>query len=168
MNKPLRFLVYPFLFACCLSACTAAKENRKEAATKKYEPVSLALYDTIMRMDSMLFDAFNNHDLVKMQPLFSRDVEFYHDKGGLTNYHQTMENFQGLFDRNKTTGLKRTLVPGSIEVYPIKNYGAVQTGMHRFCHVENGKDDCGTFKFVHLWQRKDDIWQLTRLISYDH
>lgn len=46
------------------------------------------------------------------------------------------------------------LVPGSMEVYPIKDYGAIETGLHRFCHEDNGKQDCGTFKFLPAWQKK--------------
>ena len=44
----------------------------------------------------------------------------------------------------------------------------LQTGMHRFCHIENGKDDCGTFKYVMVWKKKKEQWMVTRVISYDH
>jgi hypothetical protein len=64
--------------------------------------------------------------------------------------------------------LKRTLVPGSLEIYPVKDYGAIETGRHTFCHTENGQEICGTFKFVHVWQRKNDRWKITRIITYDH
>ena len=33
-------------------------------------------------MDSVMFDAFNAHDLKKLRTAFSEDLEFYHDKGG--------------------------------------------------------------------------------------
>ena len=64
--------------------------------------------------------------------------------------------------------LKRELLKGSMEVYPIKDYGAIQTGKHMFCHTENGKLDCGTFKFVQTWQKKNGEWKVTRIITYDH
>ena len=148
-----------------ISSCSATQKITGERA-KKYIPVSKELYDTIAHMDSVLFDAFNNQDLNKQKTIFSTDVEFYHDKGGLTNYNQLIENTQRLFNQN--SGLRRTLIQGSLEVYPIKDYGAIEVGIHRFCHQENGKDDCGTFKFLHIWQKKDGIWKLTRVISYDH
>jgi hypothetical protein len=119
-------------------------------------------------MDSVMFNAFNSHDLDKLKATFSEDLEFYHDKGGLADYKQSMENFKSLFERNKNTGLRRDMVKGSLEVYPIKNYGAVEICSHRFCHVENGKDDCGTFKNIMIWQKKDGQWKVTRVISYDH
>lgn len=125
-----------------------------------------ALYDTIAYWDSVLFTAFNNRDIETQKRLFSKDVEFYHDKAGLLNYDIVMENTRKNIELNN--GLRRTLIPGSLEVYPIKDYGAVQIGKHQFCHIENGKNDCGTFKFVHVWQKKDGSWKLTRIISYDH
>ena len=135
---------------------------------KKYSPVSKKLYDEIAHMDSVMFNAFNAHDINRLQQTFGEDLEFYHDKGGLTGYKQSMENFKTLFEKNKTTGLRRDLIPGSLEVYPIKDYGAVETCVHRFCHVENGKNDCGIFKNIMIWQYKNQQWKVTRVISYDH
>jgi len=149
---------------------TSCSSNYKEIKDniKPYTPVSQELFAEIAHMDSVLFDAFNAHDIEKLKNVFSDSLEFYHDKGGLTGYVQSMENFKNLFDRNKTTGLRRDLVQGSMEVYPIKDFGAVETGLHTFCHQENGKQDCGTFKFMHLWQKKEGQWKITRVVSYDH
>ena len=147
------------------AACSTLRKN-DWAETKKYVPTSRALYDTIAHMDSALFEAFNNRDIEKQKTIFSTNLEFYHDNGGLTNYNQVIENTRRLF--GQSNGLKRVLVPGTLEVYPIKDFGAIEIGTHRFCHRENGKDDCGTFKFVHIWQKTNDGWKLTRVISYDH
>ena len=148
-----------------LSACTNEKINDNKEV-KTYSPVSKELYDTILHMDSVLFNAFNAHDIEKIKLLFDEDLEFYHDQGGLSFYQENINASKNNFAKNN--GLNRKLIPGSMEVYPIKDYGAVQTGMHRFCHTENGKEDCGTFKFIHLWTRKDSTWKITRVISYDH
>ena len=120
----------------------------------------------ILHMDSVLFNAFNAQDLERLKAVFSKDLEFYHDKGGLSDYEKNMESSRQLF-RN-VPDLRRQLMPGSTEVYPIKDFGAVQIGTHRFCHKEAGKDDCGTFKFVHLWKKTSEGWKLSRVISYDH
>jgi len=143
-------------------------KSQPNQPAKTYSPVSQELYDTIAKMDSLMFEAFNAHDADKLQTYFSEDLEFYHDNDGLANFEHTMENFRGLFDRNKTTGLRRDLVKGSLEIYPLKNYGAVETCVHRFCHKENGKDDCGSFKNIMIWQNKNGLWKVTRVISYDH
>ena len=150
-----------FLLSCLFfsNLSTAQKQLEKEV------PFSKALYDSIAHMDSVLFNAFNNRDLATIKTVFSKDMEFFHDKGGLTNYTQNIgymvENFK------KNNGLNRKLVPGSMEVYSIKDYGAIQIGRHIFCHMENGKEECGTFKFVHVW-KSENGWKLTRIISYDH
>ena len=124
------------------------------------------LYKEIAHMDSVMFAAFNNRDLETFKTLFTEDLEFYHDKGGLTGYSQTI-NFLKTTAQNNN-GLRRELVPGSLEVYPIKDYGAIEIGSHKFCHLENGKQDCGTFKFVHVWKKTGNDWKVSRVISYGH
>ena len=148
-------------------ACTDSHIEKKEDA-KEYVPVSNELFVEIAHMDSVMFDAFNAHDLDKLMSTFDSSLEFYHDSGGLSDFGQNQVQLKDLFERNKTTGLRRDLVPGSMEVYPIKNYGAIETGLHRFCHEENEKQDCGTFKFLHIWQKKNGQWKVTRVASYDH
>jgi hypothetical protein len=130
------------------------------------QSVKDSLYKEIAHMDSILFNAFNARDVEKFKSLFTEDLEFYHDKGGLTNYEHTI-NFMKETAKNNN-GLKRDLVKGSLEVYPIPGYGAMEIGEHRFCHLENGKQDCGTFKFVHIWEKKNGEWKISRVVSYDH
>ncbi|WP_139923804.1 nuclear transport factor 2 family protein [Hymenobacter sp. DG01] len=154
------------LAGLCTSACTATKPAALAAVPPP--PVSLELYRTIAHLDSAMFAAFNHHDAAQLQTFFAEDLEFYHDKGGLTSFEQTMQSFRSLFAQNKTTGLNRQLVPGTLEVYPISGYGAVETHQHRFCHVENGRDDCGTFKNMMVWRLRDGQWKVTRVVSYGH
>jgi hypothetical protein len=50
-------------------------------------------------------------------------------------------------------------------------YGALQIGTHRFCDVSAKPCDGsggGIGKFIHLWQNKEGVWRITRVISYDH
>lgn len=129
-------------------------------------PSSKELHDSIARMDSSLFAAYNAHDLKKLLSGFTSDLEFYHDKDGLADYLQVSEGFRKVFDQNN--GIKRELVKGSLQVYPIRDYGAIEMGSHRFCHKENGKDDCGTFPFFMLWQNQGGQWKISRIVSYDH
>lgn len=128
--------------------------------------VSDELYRKIESLDSAVFHAFNTCDIETFKSMFTHDLEFYHDKGGLTDYahsiNVTTENCE------RKLGLKRTLIPGSMEVYPIGNYGALQIASHRFCHMENGKEDYGTFKFVHIWRNDNGNWKISRVVSYDH
>ncbi len=55
-----------------------------------------------------------------------------------------------------------------MEVYPIKDYCAIETGQDTFSHVENGKLEVFTYKFMQIWQKKDGTWKVTREITYGH
>ena len=129
-------------------------------------PQSHEQFATIARMDTKLFDAFNAHNADGLMTMFSDDLEFYHDTGGVTNYQQTRANFAKMF--GNVPDITRTLVEGTLEIYPIKDYGAIEVGVHRFCHTENGKEECGSFKFVHVWHKTGETWKIARVISYGH
>lgn len=140
--------------------------NYTIAQEKKVAQTSQELYNVIARMDSIMFDAFNTQNMVKFQSLFTKDLEWFQDNGGLISYKTVFENFGNTF--KKPFKLTRELVPGSLEVHPIKDYGAIEIGIHRFRHIENGKEETGTFKFVMIWQNKDGQWKISRVISYGH
>lgn len=124
------------------------------------------LYQTVARLDTEMFAAFNAHDVSKLMAYFADNVEFYHDKGGLSNFAQTREGFTRLFAQSPD--ITRTLVLGTLEVYPVKEYGAMHIATQRFCHVENGHNECGNSKFVMVWQQLAGTWKITRVVSYDH
>ncbi len=143
-----------------------ASVNLTNAQSKQDSLADAGLYKEIAHMDSILFNAFNTRDINQFKTLFTENLEFYHDKGGLTNYEHTIDFLKTTAKINNQ--LRRELVKGSLEVYPIPGYGAMEIGAHIFCHLENGKEDCGTFKFVHIWQKKDGEWKITRVVSYGH
>jgi len=129
-------------------------------------PESPQLFETVAQLDAKMFGAFNVHDVDLLMSMFTDDMEFYHDKGGLTNREQTREGFAKMF--GNSPDIRRELIPGSLQVYPIKDFGAIEIGTHRFCHKENGKDDCGNFPFVMVWRKSADSWKVSRVISYGH
>ena len=98
--------------------------------------------------------------------LFTDDLEFYHDTGGLQSFADVKSGFGTLFGRN--VSIRRNLVPGTLRVLPIRNFGAIELGTHQFCHTENGKLDCGSFEFVQLWKRVGGKWKIARVVSYGH
>jgi ketosteroid isomerase-like protein len=126
------------------------------------------LYDSIAYLDSIFFNGFNAKDLDKLKAFLSEDLEFYHDLGGVTNYIQNIDAFKRAFESERK--LRRELVRGSLEVYPIKDYGAVETGIHRFYATEKGQQEklSSEAKFVQVWQKKNRVWKITRIISYGH
>ncbi len=154
---PLPFKAILLVLSIMLATCGLNAQSLKPADD---------LYKEIAHQDSILFNAFNSRDIKTFKKEFSTDLEFYHDKGGLTDYTYTIESLKRTAAQNN--GLRRDLVPGSMEVYPIKDYGAVQMGFHTFCHQENGKQDCGTFKFVMVWKKTPEGWKITRVVSIGH
>lgn len=124
------------------------------------------LVRTLTSLDAALFDAYNSCDLEKFSALFAEDVEFYHDQGGLTTGRQSLLDSM---KKNICGKVRRELVPGTLKVFPMNGYGAVQMGVHRFHHPgAEDREPVGEAQFVHLWQNKSGTWKITRVISYDH
>ncbi len=125
------------------------------------------LTKAVAALDKELFDAYNTCNLDKLGTLVADDLEFYHDKTGLAVGKQL---FLDAIKNNICGKVTRQLVPGTLEVYPLHGYGAVEIGVHRFYHPTSSpdKDVVGEGKFVTLWQYKDGAWKITRAISYDH
>ena len=119
-------------------------------------------------MDSLLFDAsFVSCDYEVANAIFADDVEFYHDQTGFQSSEQTRENTKRLTESCPAErGVTRTVVEGSLRVYPIRDYGAVQTGLHRF--DERGASTSTVAQFVHLWHRQGEERKLARVLSFDH
>lgn len=121
------------------------------------------LFDDLAGMDAALFDAaFVTCDAARFRALFTDDAEFYHDKTGAS----VGEAVKVMKSCPRDQGVTRTLVPGSLEVYPMQGYGAVQIGRHVF--ARKGEPGAEEAKFVHLWKREGQGWRLARVLSFDH
>ena len=130
-----------------------------------------ALLDTITALDRDAFDAFDafNHcaapeQLRKHADFFAEDVEFYHDTGGVTWTRQAM-----LANTEKYVcgHFRRELVAGSLRVYPVKDFGAIEQGSHKFCQFDTGTCE-GLADFTIVWRHDDTGWRMTRVLSYGH
>jgi hypothetical protein len=145
----------------------AESEDAKPAMAVEGIPADAAgLRDLVAQLDQSMFEAYNAHDVGGLMAWFTEDLEFYHDTGGLLDFEQVKAGFTNVFANNKD--IRRDLIDGTLEVYPVKDYGAIEIGAHRFCHTENGKPDCGTFRFMQIWQFKDGAWKVSREVSYGH
>lgn len=123
-----------------------------------------ALTRTITALDAQVFGTYNRCDLDAFATFFTPDVEFYHDKGGVTWNRQSVVDNTRKYICHK---VRRELVAGTLKVYPIKDYGAIEEGEHHFCQLDTGKCE-GIAKFLMIWRNKDGAWQKTRVISYGH
>lgn len=119
----------------------------------------------VTALDTELFDAYNACDLTKFSSLLDDNVEFYHDQGGVTLGKEALT--KSVKDNICGGDVRRELVPGTLQIYYMKGYGAVEIGVHRFYHVKtNGA--VGEGRFITLWRYEDGAWKITRAISYDH
>src|ERR1700743_227249 len=141
------------------------------------------LFATMQALDTQLFDAANHCDYEKLTAMVDENLEFYHDQGGLTLGRQA---FLDAIRHNTCGVMIRELVPGTLQVYPVKDYGAIEMGVHRFHPPGHEKEfpaakqlgmtrfldsgaaewPIGEAKFLHIWQLKDGTWRLTRVVSY--
>ena len=127
-----------------------------------YSPSSRELHAQIVRMDSIFFDAYNHCKMEVIEQLFSEDIEFFHDKGGLATSKKDIVN---AIRNNICDKVQRELIPGTIEVYPIANYGAVQMGWHQFHNNQEPDAKPHPSKFVTIWKKENDKCVMTRVIS---
>ncbi|WP_295712167.1 nuclear transport factor 2 family protein [Mucilaginibacter sp.] len=125
-------------FRICFFVMFIAVGFTAKAQTTAFKPKDPALFKTIARMDSVMFNAFNNRNMDVLKTLFAADVEFYNDGKGVTGYAATMAGFKGIFENKQAADLRRDLLPESLEVYPMPGFGAIEMGTHRFTHTENG------------------------------
>ena len=129
----------------------------------------------IRKLDSVFWSAYNKCDVDKMRQLFTDDIEFYHDKGGIT---RGLDSFMMSVKRglcgNENFRLRRAEVKGTVQVFPMANsgkiYGAIISGDHNFFINEKGKPEyiSGLAKFNHLWLLQNGTWKMARVLSFDH
>jgi len=150
-----------YITATITLLCIASKTNA-QAEIPPYKPSSPELYAEIVRMDSTWEDSYNHCKMDVQEQLISEDLEFYHDRSGLlTSKTKLIEAL-----KNNICGkVTRELLKGSIEVYPIQNYGAVEMGYHRFHNINDSGQDSHYARFVHIWKKENGTWKITRVIS---
>jgi hypothetical protein len=153
-------ILFLLTFAISISALAQSQNERKVATTQ------IELFNKVANLDSSLFEAYNSKNLDLMKTYFTKDLEWYQDNGGLIDFEKVFSNFQSIFNRDYD--LKRNLIRESLEVHPIEGYGAIEIGKHQFKHIENGKLEIGTFKFLMIWKNDNGNWKISRVISYDH
>lgn len=132
------------------------------------------LFDELAHMDHLLFStSFVTCDAKQIDALMTDDIEFYHDLTGFSS-GQRVRNNNAVLAKNcpRQRGITRKLVEGSLRVYPLKNYGAIQMGTHYF--VQENAPTSTVAKFVHLWKKTgggkgtEEKWKISRVLSFDH
>jgi hypothetical protein len=134
-----------------------------------------ALKKLIYAKDSLFWKAYNTCNVAGMQSFIAADVEFYHDRGGMTlGIDKMMETTRKNLCGDNPTRLRREALDGSVEIFSLTSdgviYGAIISGEHIFYVLEPGKPERadGLAKFTHVWRLIDKEWKMYRILSYDH
>jgi hypothetical protein len=129
----------------------------------------------ILHLDSGFWNAYNRCDTGVFKNYLEDDVEFYHDKGGVaTGAPALIQSLEKNLCSNANYHLRREAVAGTVKVHVMQQnnetYGAIITGEHLFYITQNGNPEFldGEANFTHLWLLKNNIWKMSRILSYNH
>ncbi len=158
MRKFKLLTFFASLIATAISVTASAQSNE----IPPYKPESQELYNTIVHMDSVYFNAYNTCDMATQAAMYSDSIEFYHDKGGLMT---SKKDLLAAIKANICGKVTRVLVQGSVEVYPVPGFGAIEIGYHRFINHQESETPSGPGRFVMFWRLKNGKWQIYRVAS---
>ena len=178
MMRHVALLTLVALPLCCAAADPPKTQAKPHAAVNlRAGPArSKEMFDAIAAKDKALFDiVFGSCDIAALKNLVADDFEFFHDKDGLseTSGAKFVDDIAQHCERiakGVDFRARRELVKDSLAVYPLNNYGAVETGRHNFYAIEEGKPDRLTesAQFLQIWKNENGQWKLARVVSYDH
>ncbi|MEL1266162.1 nuclear transport factor 2 family protein [Pseudoxanthomonas putridarboris] len=134
------------------------------------------LHETIRAKDVALFRAvFDTCDTALLATLVTDDLEFYHDRGGVTA--RSGKEFvdgvaKGCAGREAPDSWRsrRELVADSLRVYPVPGHGAMEIGTHKFYERQGDGPEkyAGVAEFSQVWRYEDGQWRVSRILSYAH
>ncbi len=163
-------LTIPLRFCICLALCSISLSHVHGQKT------SPDLSTTILHQDSLFWQAYNQCDVPAMMAFITDDIEFYHDRGGLTKGGKALENgMKSGLCGNPDLLLRREAIPGTVKVFPLQSgdttYGAILSGEHVFYINQTGREEYldGQALFTHVWLlQPDNSWKMARILSFDH
>lgn len=156
-------LRFPLCLALAFVPCVVPAADGPVAAD--------ATRQAVLAADAHYWNTFNACDLQAMAPLFTEDVEFYHDKTGLTVTRQgVLDSLRKGPCADTAMHLRREAVPGSVKFHPLAGGFALLTGQHRFVVERRGQAPYvdGQAEFAAVWQWTGGQWRMRRIVSYDH
>lgn len=138
-------------------------------------PAQPALTQAIAARDTALFDVmFAGCDPAALTALVTDDMEFYHDKGGLMAHDAFIADYAKSCAAKRAPDAwrsRRERVAGTMKVYAIPGFGAVEEGAHVFYERKGDGPErlAGKARFSILWKLgADGQWRMARTFSIDH
>lgn len=133
------------------------------------------LFSELKIQDSIFFEqAFNQCNLEYLDKVIHKDLNFYHDQGGIQDKVALIENTKKNICSDPNKKPIRKVIEQSLEVFPLYDngvlYGAIHRGDHNFYIRESNKEDIHTSgaKFTNLYLLKNGKWILKEVLSFDH
>lgn len=129
--------------------------------------------DQVKKVDEAYWHQFNFGPSASLNFHLAKDVEFYHDLGGMVSGYDALAKVNAGMDGVKDRS-RRVLVPDTLRIFPMRRgtdvYGAIVMGDHDFFRTESGKivKKWSRSSFTHLMLRKDGVWKVARIYSYNH
>lgn len=158
-----------------ISGLIAALAIAQSPAPASAIPEEAALAPIIAERDAVLFATmFDRCDPAALADLVSDDLEFYHDRGGLTATRTAFiaDYAKGCEARKAPNAWRsrRELVPGTMKIYAIPGVGAVEEASHLFYERQGDGPETlvGRARFSMLWRLENGHWRLARAFSIDH
>lgn len=139
-------------------------------------PDGPALQAAVAQRDAEFFEVFFvGCDPQRIAGMLTSDFEMYHDKEGLVadaadgfiaDYTKSCEERQ----KPGAWRSRRELVPGTMTVHRLSNYGAIEQGDHVFYERKGDGPEkkVGKSRFTQVWKLESGQWKLARVLSYDH
>ncbi|MCC8627364.1 nuclear transport factor 2 family protein [Xanthomonas vesicatoria] len=121
--------------------------------------------------DTSSLSAYNACDMKRVGELVSSDIEFYHDKTGLSaSRAAVVDSLRNGPCADPTSRLRRELIAESLAFHPLKHGYAILSGPHRFyVHKRDQPERLdGQADFITVWKRDGGYWHMHRVLSGAH
>lgn len=166
-------MIRQLMFAAVLASASAGLAG---PSTKPEIPGGAALTEAIRAADIALFRLFfEGCDPVKLRGMVTDDMEFYHDKGGVTSATGAVfvQDYAQSCEARKSADAwrsRRVLLPESLHVDPVPGFGAMEIGEHQFYERKGDGPEklVGRAGFAMVWRLDGAIWKLHRVLSFGH
>jgi hypothetical protein len=154
------------LLAVSLALAAAAVELPKGAELDR----------AIAARDAELFHlVFEECDPPRLRTMVDPGFEMFHDKDGFVarSGEDFIADYAKSCEEKKAPDAwrsRREIVAGTMRVYPVRGYGAIEEADHVFYERQGDGPEklVGKAHLVHVWALSEQGWRIARALSYGH
>lgn len=170
-NKRMKRITTALIGIISLIACNQKEDNTNQTPDKvtteiqipKYKVANQQLFDTIVALDKIYWEAYNNGDIDKVIAFMTDDHEFYHDEEGVVfTKEKNSEVWKKFYAMD--LGVVGETVEGTNEIYEIPGYGALQLFYQRF-YDKRDPEWSEPARAITVWRETPEGWLQSRVFS---